>query len=40
VGATDRAQKGIGFTATKPLSEGINDLIAWRSYADHHEGVA
>jgi UDP-glucose 4-epimerase len=40
VGATDWAQKGIGFTATKPLSEGINDLIAWRSFADHHEGVA
>lgn len=40
VGATAMAQKDIGFTATVPLRNGINDLIAWRRSASRHEGIA
>ncbi|RFO98801.1 NAD-dependent dehydratase [Rhodoferax lacus] len=40
VGATALAQKDIGFTATVPLRNGINDLIAWRRSASRHEGIA
>lgn len=39
VGSTAMAQKDIGFTATVPLRNGINDLIAWRRSASRHEGI-
>jgi UDP-glucose 4-epimerase len=40
VGDTAMAQKDIGFAATVPLGDGINDLIAWRRSASRNEGIA